>query len=244
MIDDSRRSKGNEKLILEARNALIEQYLAAWFNVVSDDTNFWTVHEATFKEIAKKYKAKFESKFIDTPLNTCLVRDSERANSVGEEVIMRMYNEFLKPKRPVIEFDSSLPNCIICDIDGTLADGNWRNPYDREHVDKDLIVDQVKFIVNNYAEYGEVVITTWRMEQARKMTEARLKKHSINYSKLFMRKDEDLTKDSKIKQAMYEDNLKWKYNVEFVIDDRPQVVDMRRSLGLFVFDVNQTWEKF
>ena len=59
-----------------------------------------------------------------------------------------------------------------------------------------------------------------------------------------MRKDEDLTKDSKIKQAMYEDNLKWKYNVEFVIDDRPQVVDMRRSLGLFVFDVNQTWEKF
>ena len=34
---------------------------------------------------------------------------------------MRMYNQYLRTEPKVLEYDPALPECIICDIDGTLA---------------------------------------------------------------------------------------------------------------------------
>jgi len=35
--------------------------------------------------------------FTDVPLETCLKRDRERPNAVGERVIRRMYRDYLAP---------------------------------------------------------------------------------------------------------------------------------------------------
>ena len=47
----------------------------------------------------------------------------------------------------------------------------------------------------------------------------------------------DMRKDSIVKQELYEQNILGKFNVSFILDDRQQVVDMWRSLGLTVFQV-------
>jgi hypothetical protein len=47
-----------------------------------------------------------------------------------------------------------------------------------------------------------------------------------------MRPANDFRKDSLIKKEIYENDIKGKYNVIMVYDDRNQVVDVWRGLGL------------
>lgn len=49
---------------------------------------------------------------------------------------------------------------------------------------------------------------------------------------LCLRKSGDFRKDSVIKKEIYENYIKDSYEVQFCVDDRQQVVDMWRSLGL------------
>ena len=53
---------------------------------------------------------------------------------------------------------------------------------------------------------------------------------------MFMRPKDDYRKDSLVKKEIYNNELS-KYNVLFVYDDRNQVVDMWRELGVKVFQV-------
>jgi hypothetical protein len=48
----------------------------------------------------------------------------------------------------------------------------------------------------------------------------------------------DMRKDAVIKQELFDKYVAGKYNVLFVLDDRNQVVDFWRSIGLTCFQVN------
>jgi hypothetical protein len=52
-----------------------------------------------------------------------------------------------------------------------------------------------------------------------------------------MRKTGDNRKDNIVKREIYENNILPKYYVEFVLDDRQQVVDTLRDMGLQVWQV-------
>ena len=54
---------------------------------------------------------------------------------------------------------------------------------------------------------------------------------------LFMREQDDNRKDSIVKKELYQGQIAKLYDIKFVIDDRQQVVDMWRSLGLVCFQV-------
>jgi hypothetical protein len=54
---------------------------------------------------------------------------------------------------------------------------------------------------------------------------------------LYMRKTEDKRKDSVVKREIYENEILPNYYVEFVLDDRQQVVDALRDMGLQVWQV-------
>ena len=54
-----------------------------------------------------------------------------------------------------------------------------------------------------------------------------------------MRKDNDNRSDTIIKREIFDEFIRDKYMPMFVIDDRPCVVEMWVSMGLFVFNVNQ-----
>lgn len=242
MLDNSQWSKQNEKFIISSRDTLIHISLNDGYSVIVDDTNLHPKHEIDLKKIAEDHAVTFEIKdFSEVSLNECLRRDKLRVNAVGEKVIMRMYNQYLKPKIIPAIRDANLPDAIICDLDGTLALFGDANPYDRDFT-KDKVNEVVRGILLSCAkpQIG-VIFVSGRKDKFKEQTEQWLHKvWGPNYT-LFMRKTapegEQEPRDVVVKKEIYENEIKGKYNVVFVLDDRNQVVEMWRSQGLVVLQV-------
>jgi predicted kinase len=236
MLDDGKWSGGNEKMVLKVRDMLITLALDAGKHVLIDDTNLNPLHEQHIRDLVK---ARGDAEvtiqdFTDVPLETCIERDLKRPNSVGEKVIRKMYNEYLKPQPVRVEHDPALPYCVICDLDGTLALLNGRNPYDASTCEQDGLCKPVWEVLDRMSGMA-VILVSGRMDTYRPQTEAFLVHHDVRYSYLFMRAEGDTRKDVVVKQEIYAREIKGKYNVLFVLDDRNQVVEMWRQNGLTVF---------
>ena len=238
MLDAGVWSKSNEKFICYVRDGIITETLQEGKTIVVDDTNFYKEHQTKMEELAKLNDALFEIKdFSDVPLDECLRRDKVRAKPVGERVIYQMYDKYLKPTPPKIAFNPRLSSAILVDVDGTLALFGDANPYDRDF-SKDTINEVVADIVRHKWEHGfKVVIVSGRKEINKETTERWLLEHGVPFDKILMRKTEDNRKDDIIKKEIYDNEIKGKYNVEFVLDDRDRVVKMWRDQGLTVLQV-------
>lgn len=237
MLDCSYWSRDNEKMILEARDVLVRMALAKGKHVIVDDTNFHPKHEAKMKEIAKSYNAKVEVKSFDLDVEECITRDLKRSNSVGEKVIRDMYLRYiLKPN--LATQDETLEKAIICDIDGTLANKSDRSPYDWHRVKEDTIKQPVLNILNAIKETHTIILLTGRDGICRGLTEEWLAENDVPYNALFIRDKGNTEKDSIIKERIFRSKIKDKYYIDFVLDDRQQVVDMWRSIGLTCLQVD------
>ena len=95
MLDGGTWSRANEKFILTARDRLIIAALEAGYSVLVDDTNLVSKHESHIRELVRGKAEVVVQDFTGVPLETCLQRDRERANPVGERVIRRMYRDYL-----------------------------------------------------------------------------------------------------------------------------------------------------
>ena len=78
-----------------------------------------------------------------------------------------------------------------------------------------------------------------RDEMCKDMTEEWLKFYCVEYDMIFMRPKDDVRRDSIVKKELYEKNIKGKYNLLAVFDDRLQVLNAWFELGVFTFSVNQ-----
>lgn len=251
MIDGGKWSKTNETFVLSVRDYITRYALLGGYDCIVDDTNLAPKHESTLRALAEEVGAGFEIKdFTDVSLSTCLKRDSERANSVGEKVIKTMYNTFLKKKGDVAQYtpppySEDLPNCIIVDIDGTLAHMSGRSPYDYSQVHTDIVDENVASIVRRYyardvmTEIPDtyVVIVSGRDGGCRTETEKWLQDNNIPYDEFYMRQHDDHRDDRIVKREIYEEFIKPRFNVRFVLDDRDRVVKMWREQGLKVLQV-------
>lgn len=235
MIDCGVWSKINERNILEVRDFMIELYLTGGFDVIVDDTNFNPIHEKTLRDIAKRVSAEFEIKDFDTPLEECIKRDLVRENGVGEKVIRDMYDKYLAKKDiKKIEYIQDAPSAIICDIDGTLAINNGtRSPYEWHRVGEDDLCYEINNLLKIYQKEGyTIILVSGRDSVCRSETEAWLDKYGVKYGVLLMRNQDDNRKDVIVKQEIYDKYIKGKFNIEFVLDDRDQVVKMWRENNL------------
>ncbi len=238
MLDNNKWSKGNEKFILKVRDALILQALQEGYHVLVDDTNLHPKHEIAIRELVKGQAIVEIQDFTNVPLETCIDRDRHRANYVGEQVIRKMHRDFLLPRPPVLTDDPTLPRAIICDLDGTLALLNGRNPYDAASCEQDSVNGPVSDIVSTYHSLGfSILLASGRSEQHRPQTERWLQNQCIQYHALFMRRSGDSRQDAVVKREIYEQHIQGRYNVHFVLDDRNQVVNLWRSLGLVTLQV-------
>ena len=230
-------SPGNEKLILEIRDAIILMALESGKNVIIDDTNFGR-HIDHIKELVKgQAVVEINDSFLQVPVEECIKRDLKRLNSVGKDVIMQMYNKYVRVPIPSPEYNPELPDAIIVDMDGTLALLNGRNPYDASRCESDLPNQPVLDTVHKWQSSLNIIVASGRTDNYQPQTERWLQKYGVNYTNIYMRKTGDQRKDSIIKEEIYRENIEGKYNIRFVLDDRQQVVDMWRSLGLTVFQV-------
>ena len=188
--------------------------------------------------------------FIDTPLTECIKRDSKREKPVGEAIIRKMYNDYLKPSdtikdtRFIVNQDKKLPKCTIVDVDGTLAIINGRSPYDDSKIHTDIpnlhVIDLVgvkktEYIFND--KEGQIIIVSGRMDKCKDQTVKWLQDNHIPFDQIHMRKTNDYRSDSIVKEEIYNEFIKGKYFVDFVLDDRDSVVKTWRDLGLLCLQV-------
>lgn len=241
MLDDSRHSRDNEKFVLRVRDQLILAALEAGKHVLVDDTNLHPKHEERIRQLIKGQAELEVVNLMDVDLETCIERDLKRPNSVGERVIRRMWQQYLDWNPPVLEQDASLPQAIICDLDGTLALLNGRSPYDASTADQDLLNEPVAEIVRRFHDSGhQVIFLTGREDKYESPTRSFLRQHlgeDFAYE-LIMRRTGDARKDALIKREFVEERILPRFRVSFALDDRNQVVDMWRSLGLTCLQVN------
>lgn len=231
-------SKGNEKFILALRDTTILMALAAGKHVLVDDTNFGNNIQQITELVKGKARVIVNDSFLKIPVEECIRRDLLRPKSVGKDVIMKMYNQFVRSHivQPLI-YDPALPDAIIVDMDGTLALMGDRSPYDVSKCDLDLPNYPVLQTVHQWQDRRTIIIMSGRTDDGKSKTEAWLNKYGVKYQHLYLRASGDMRKDAVIKQELFQRYVQGKYNITFILDDRQQVVDMWRSLGLTVFQV-------
>ncbi|MGI0133724.1 MAG: AAA family ATPase [Candidatus Micrarchaeaceae archaeon] len=239
MLDNGKWSQGREKHIKLAELALAELYLSEGFHIIVDDCNLAESTKNRWKELASKLQVSVEVQdFTHVPLETCLERDRHRQNYVGEQVIRKMYTDFLQPPSLVYQPDLALPQAIICDLDGTLALIRDRNPYDASLCEQDALNTPVASIIAQRHQAGEcILLVSARQECHREPTERWLQTHAIAYTALWMRPTGDPRKDFLVKEEIYKEQIEGRYRIVFALDDRNQTVAFWRSLGIATFQV-------
>ena len=239
MAHNSNWSSSNEKFVLMLRDQIIIAALDEGKNVIVDDTNFEAKHITHITALVKgKAGVEVDDSFLNTSLEDCIKRDLKRPNSVGKDVIIGMYQKYItKPASPP-PYDPTLPKAIIVDMDGTLALLNGRHPFNAFTCDLDLPNIPVLETVHRSQVEVEVLIVSGRTDDCLPQTKKWLEKYGVTYKVIHMRKTGDQRKDSIIKEEIYQQYINGKYNIQLVLDDRQQVVEMWRSLGLTVFQVD------
>jgi predicted kinase len=237
MAHASHWSKANEKFIVKLRDQIILMALEDGKHVVIDDTNFGR-HIDHIRELVKGLATvEINDSFLQVPVEECIRRDLLRSRSVGKDVIMEMYRKFVEVPVPPMAEDPSLPAALIVDMDGTLSLLNGRNPFDASTCDRDPPNQPVLDTVLLWQQSLQVIVMSGRTDDCRPQTEKWLAQYGVKTAGIFMRATGDQRKDSIIKQELFDRHVLGQYNVKFVLDDRNQVVDMWRSLGLTVFQV-------
>ncbi len=245
MLDVGRWSKTNEQFVLKVRDFVIIEALLAGKHVIVDDTNLEDSHYNRIVEaidntpelntpMFKNRQIKVQYKdFTDVPLDVCIERDIKRANGVGEKVIRDMYDRYLAPPPTTAPFNLDLPDAIITDVDGTTAFNNGhRGWYDHDKVGNDEPIDHIINLIKRYEHDHKIIVVSARSDICYDATLAWLNKHGLFPHILLMRKDKDMRKDEIIKRELYESEIKDKYNIRFVLDDRNGPVKLWRSLGI------------
>lgn len=134
---------------------------------------------------------------------------------------------------------------FIFDIDGTLSDCSHRlhfiqrNPADWDSFYSQCLHDAPKVDVCRVCRELSypVIYITGRTQDVRKETDKWLTFNDLPHGMLFMRPAGDHRPDYELKREIYEKYIKDRYDVVGVFEDRNQVVEMWRELGLTCFQV-------
>lgn len=247
----------DEIAVTKMQESLLRAAMKNGYDIVLDNTSLYNKHVKDVLKIARDFYYEVEYKDFYIALSEAIERDSKRERRVGEEVIKMFFKRHLPkgsmPEPPEVEmtqvFKPYVPNleltpAYIFDIDGTLAHIDPENPrdvYDASRAHEDLLDRSVFNILNMIVDTTvvEVVIMSGRTEDHRKETEFWLDKNGIGYAELLMRPSGDLRKDSVVKNELFREHVEPNYNVLGVFDDRQQVVDMWRQIGLKCFQVQE-----
>ncbi len=247
-----------EKLVSTQQNQLLIKALENDWNVILDNTNLKLSYLNEYRKLLTEHfeELSIDYKLFDVRVESCIERDKNRTDIVGETVILQQA-EKLKILKKNFKFepevivrqsfkvvqDAALPHAILVDIDGTIAQMQGRYPFDWHRVGEDLPKQPIINTVKALKEAGnEVIFFSGRDEVCRNISREWICEYfgwKSSGFQLFMRKSNDYRKDSDIKFELFNEHIRNKYYVELVIDDRQQVVDMwRRKLGLTCLQVD------
>ena len=145
-----------EKEVTIYEDSLIETALSKNKDVIVDATHL----SKEYIERFKIYNKRIELLWFDTSLEVCLTRNNSRLRSVPAEAVVLQYNKYIQLRRkfkdnviePVTfpETNPKFKECVIFDIDGTLADHEGkRSPFDWSKVGQDSVKNYVKMALHS-----------------------------------------------------------------------------------------------
>ena len=250
----------DEDRVTIAEEAQVKSFLQAGVSVVVDAQHVNPQYLRKWAKLAGQLNVGFEVVDVRTDVEECVLRDLRRMENderyVGEKVIRDQAKRFPMEKWPKVverprleiepvERDRKLPQAIIVDIDGTLAHMSGRSPYNYDLVHTDVRDEQTCWLVRvlydlRFMGHGPaVLIVSGRDDSCREATAEWLKANGVYYDELHMRpadaKDPatgNKLPDYLVKYDLFNANIRGKYDVRFVLDDRNQVVDLWRAMGL------------
>lgn len=246
-----------EELVTKVQQGQIVELLRGGVDVICDDTNLRARSVRTLAQLALKAGATWSCiDFLDVSLEECIRRDAIRFSSVGEGVILRMYNKYLSHGRtlpvPEVEIevvgkpyepDTSRRQAVMVDIDGTVALHGDRDPYDTSRYHLDTPNEAVVELIRAECASNTILFCSGRDDEFRDVTTAWLKEHVFTGQlegmgfRLFMRPHGDKRNDAIVKLELFDEHIRDWFNVVRVYDDRDRVVDAWRSIGLTVLQV-------
>ncbi len=151
-------------------------------------------------------------------------------------------------KKNTQQNNSDLPTAIGVDCDHTLCLHDYRIPFEYyKCLDDKLNIPIVQLVKDLSKTYKIIIITgrenikyskeKYQFSSVLKYTEEWLKRNKIPYDEIFIKDEGDHRPDYIVKAEMYNNKIKNKYNILFMIDDRNQVVNQWRKMGLCCLDV-------
>ena len=233
-----------------------QQMIAAFengYSVISANTNLNKTNVQRMVDLAAQFGAEVDYTYFELPPATCIEYDKHRDKKVGAKVINRMarkagindkgwipkHDYYLHKIKPYVN-DASLPDCIVVDLDGTIARHVDRSPYDYSKVYTDEVIEPVWNIVKAVEDSGvEVIFLSGRNEECRDETARWLREKLCRDESqpLFMRpRTNPNGPDFVIKDELLEQYVVPNYNILAAVDDRRQVVTLWDTKGVTVFD--------
>ena len=214
---------------------------------IIDATNLNPKTIEKWERIAKENNCDIEYKQFYIPFKEALARDANRTQSVGKKVLKNFYTKYFYDEyvkevgyddRPILE-SNNLPNCVVIDLDGTLALHQNRLPYDWNKIPTDKCDPRMQKLIEQFnLQAIEIIFLTGRPETARLLTDKWLKNNipGINYT-LLMRSAQDFRSGDIVKAEIWKNEISSKYNTLCVFEDSNKCVDMWRELGVLTCQV-------
>lgn len=252
-----------EAMITRLQDAMITALLRAGKDVIVDNTNVQWKFVTAIAKIGWREGAEVEVKVFDVPLHTAISRNAMRSAMGGrfveEDIIRDQHSRLAGTKNHVLQPPAEVrpyfgtpgkPKAILVDIDGTLAHmKDHRGPFDWKSVGKDEpdfnVMQVVRWIRDGmraeyrgfHGEQARVILMSGRDAVCRQETTDWMTSWDFNYDDLFMRPEGDMRPDNIVKAELFDTYVRDNYDVVAVFDDRNQVVDMWRRMGLTVAQV-------
>lgn len=248
-----------ENEVTELQTRMIIQGLLGGQVVHVDDMNLRSQYVRRLIALAEKHDAEWgivDLTWVD--VETCHERNKNRFATVPPEVIDNNYAKFIKGKSyplPVPESNfedlkriapklyvpnKSKPRAFLVDIDGTVAihDG-IRGHHDYDKVLLDLPNAPVIRVVQSAISggLGIPLFVSGRPDSCRNLTRRWLNKHVTTLGGLIMRDTGDHRPDYIVKLELFDKRIRDNYDVVIAFDDRQQVVNMYREIGITVAQV-------
>lgn len=243
-------SKAKEKAVKEAQlaqaKALLDLESTKGIIVADTNLNPATV-EAWYTLCYARTDCQISEHTFIVPWNTLVKRNKTRGTkAVPIEVLRNMYHKMNPEKYDPIYYRGDRPKAVIFDLDGTLAINTHRSPFDLEKCIDDAPNTRVVELFKMYRAAGYKCITVSGRESGTKdepikyrvMTLKWLMNNGLSPDQHWQRKQGDQRSDDIVKEEIFWSNIVSMYDVKLAVDDRDQVVEMWRRIGIDCFQVN------
>lgn len=239
----------DSKIVREVQLERINLALDKDRTVIVADTNVFKNDVKQLHSIATKRNVDLNFVYFSVDNEILIERNASRVKALPPKALQSFLKNGELPdwtkyenSKVVIESyvpNSSLPDAIIVDLDGTVCAHN-RSPYNYDLLHTDTVIPFTKeLVLSLHRRHNIILYTSGRPDNYYAQTLNWLYENNLfdDGDQLRMRTAGDDRRDWLIKYEIFNGFYRNNYNVLGAIDDRKQVIDMWRKLGLTVADV-------